>query len=346
VTEDGVTADGDRPAEGAAARGPAPASRHARPEVSVLIPVRNGMPHLSTQLAALARQTYRGPWEAVVSDNGSTDGSLRVIEAARAQLPLRLVDSRQATGRSGALAVAAGAARGRLLLFCDADDVVADDWVERMVAALERHPAVGGYLDEDALNPPSVRAWRPPATPGELPAPFGLLPAPIGANCGVWREAYEKVGGFDQGFRGAAAEETDLFWRLQLAGYRLGYAPAAVVAYRHRATLPSMLRQWRGYGRGRAHLAARYQALGLLPAESWRDAADTSGWLAVHLVDCVRGPVRRVNYLRTLAHVIGQVEGSREAGALHIRRNPRPGTVHRPPGVPGEMDTAAPGYAH
>ena len=113
-------------------------------------------------------------------------------------------------------------------------------------------------------------AWRPPATPGELPCPFGLLPAPIGANCGVRREAYEEVGGFDLSFRGAAAEETDLFWRLQLAGYPLGYAPDAVVAYRHRPGLRSFLRQWRGYGRGRAHLVARYQALGLLPAESWR----------------------------------------------------------------------------
>ena len=341
-----MTADGDRPTASAPARGPAPASRRAQPEVSVLIPVRNGMPHLGTQLAALARQTYRGPWEAIVSDNGSTDSSLRVIEAARGQLPVRIVHSREAAGRSGALAVAAGAARGRLLLFCDADDVVADDWVERMVAALQRHPAVGGHLDEEALNPPSVRAWRPPATPGELPAPFGLLPAPIGANCGVWREAYEKVGGFDQRFRGAAAEETDLFWRLQLAGYQLGYAPAAVVAYRHRPTMRAMLRQWRGYGRGRAHLAARYQALGLLPAESWRDAVSTSGWLGVHVVDLVRGPVRRVNYLRTLAHVLGQVEGSREAGALHIRRSPRPGTVRRPPSLPGEMDTATPDYAH
>ena len=159
-----------------------------------------------------------------------------------------------------------------------------------MKAALDRWPAVGGYLDEESLNPPAVLAWRPRATPGELPCPFGLLPAPIGANCGVWRDAYEAVGGFDLSFRGAAAEETDLFWRLQLAGYQLGYAPDAVVAYRHRPDLRSLLRQWRGYGRGRAHLVARYQELGLLPAESWQDAVRTSVWLAAHAVDCVRGP--------------------------------------------------------
>ena len=105
-----------------------------------------------------------------------------------------------------------------------------------------------------------------------------------------------------------------------------------------------MLRQWRGYGRGRAHLVARYQALGLLPAESWRDVLSTSGWLAVHVVDCVRGRARRANYLRILAHVTGQVKGSREAGVLHIRRgSPPPGTVRRPPGLAGDVVRAARG---
>lgn len=310
----------------------------------MLVPVRNGMPHLPAQLDALARQTYQGRWEIIFSDNGSTDDSIRAIRAAGAHVPLRIVDSREAVGRAGALAVAAGVARGQLLLFCDADDIVADDWVERMKAALDQWPSVGGYLDEESLNPPAVLTWRPRATPGELPCPFGLLPAPIGANCGVWRDAYETVGGFDLSFRGAAAEETDLFWRLQLAGYQLGYAPDAVVAYRHRPDLRSLLRQWRGYGRGRAHLVARYQELGLLPAESWQDAVRTSVWLAAHAVDCVRGPGRRASYLRILAHVVGQVEGSRESGVLHVRRgSPPPGTVLRPPGAADDVVRATAG---
>ena len=339
-----MTAEGD----GTAVRPGGNGARHAAgppgPGISVLVPVRNGMPHLTAQLEALSRQTYQGRWEIIVSDNGSTDDSVRAIRAARTRVPLRIVDSREAAGRAGALAVAARAASGQLLLFCDADDIVADDWVERMKVALGHWPAVGGYLDEESLNPPAVLAWRPRATPGELPCPFGLLPAPIGANCGVWRDAYEAVGGFDFSFRGAAAEETDLFWRLQLAGYQLGYAPDAVVAYRHRPDLRSFLRQWRGYGRGRAHLLARYQALGLLPAESWQDVVRTSLWLAAHSVNCVRGPARRAAYLRILAHVAGQVEGSRESGVLHIRRgSPPPGTVTRPPGTAGDVVRAAAG---
>ena len=87
------------------------------------------------------------------------------------------------------------------------------------------------------------------------------------------------------------------------------------MACRHRSDLGSMLRQWRKYGRGRARLVARYQALGLLPRETWRDAVATAGWLALHSVDCLRGQARRACYLRVLAHVVGQVQGSRGRSA-------------------------------
>jgi GT2 family glycosyltransferase len=288
-------------------------------DVSVVMPVRNGMPHLTVQLDALGRQTYHGRWEVIVSDNGSTDDSAEAVRAASGRVPLRVVDSREAPGAAGARAVGARAAQGRLLLFCDCDDVAADDWVERMVAALAEYPAVGGHIDDASLNADSVVAWRPRITPGGLPRPFGLLPYALAGNCGLRRDVYEQVGGFDPSFS-YAAEETDLFWRVQLAGYRLGYAPDAVVSCRHRPDVRSMLRQWRSYGRGRARLVARYQSLGLLPAESWRDAVATLAWLTVHAVDCVRGQARRTCYLRVLAHVVGQVQGSRDVGVLHIRR--------------------------
>lgn len=289
-------------------------------DVSILIPVRNGMPHFVDQLAALGRQTYSRSWEVVVSDNGSTDGSVEAAKAFADRMPLRLVDSREALGRGGALAVSARAARGRMLLFCDSDDIVADDWVERMATALDLYPAAGGHIEEMSLNPQPLRSWRPALTPGALPRPFGLLPTPCGANCGLLRQVYEEVGGFDPFFSGAA-EETDLFWRVQLAGYQLAYVADATVAYRHRPDLRSLLRQWRGYGRGRARLVARYQALGLLSAESWRDVIGTAAWLALHAVDCLRGPTRRVCYLRVLAHIVGQVQGSLEVGVLHVSRS-------------------------
>jgi GT2 family glycosyltransferase len=288
-------------------------------DVSVVMAVYNGLPYLPEQLSALNRQTYTGQWELIISDNGSTDGSVAAAQAMADVLPLRIVDSSARPNWDGALSIGIEVAKGRLLLFCDQDDIVADNWIQAMAEALEKYPAVGGHMDEDSLNPESVQGWRPAATPGGLPRPFGLLSSPIGANCGLRRDVYDEVGGFDVTFHSPAAAETDLFWRVQLAGHELGYVPEAVVAYRHRPDLRSLLRQWRQYGRGRAHLVARYQSQGLCDTESWRDVVTTGAWALLHSVDCLRGKVRRVRYLRMVAHIAGQVQGSREAGVLHVR---------------------------
>ncbi len=55
--------------------------------------------------------------------------------------------------------------------------------------------------------------------------------------------------------------------------------------------------------------------------------------LATHTVDCVRGRARRACYLRVLAHVVGQVQGSRDVGVLHIRREDSPRGARILPGV-------------
>jgi len=290
-------------------------------DVSVIIPVRNGMPYLPEQLAALARQTYRGRWEVIISDNGSVDESLDAVRAASDSIPLRIVDSRGAPGAAGARVAAAKVARGQLLLFCDADDVIADDWVEQMSKALDQYAAVGGHIDDASLNSEAVQSWRPPSTPGQLQRPFGLMSFAGAGNCGFRRAVYDQAGGFDV-HAGDAAAEIELCWQVQLDGYELAYVPTAVVAYRHVADLRSLMRQHRNYGKAQPHVVARYQSLGLLPPGSWRDAAATLAWFAVHAINLVRGTWRRGDYLRMLAFVVGQVQGSIENRVLYVTIKP------------------------
>ena len=60
-----------------------------RPAVrlSVVVPCYQAARTLPALLDSLARQTYRGPWEVVLADNGSTDGGRAVAEAYRARPP-------------------------------------------------------------------------------------------------------------------------------------------------------------------------------------------------------------------------------------------------------------------
>src|SRR5205823_92310 len=67
--------------------------------ISVVVPVRNCAPYIGEQMAALANQTYTGPWEVLVVDNGCTDRSMKVVEGWRDMLPrLEIVDASKRRG--------------------------------------------------------------------------------------------------------------------------------------------------------------------------------------------------------------------------------------------------------
>ena len=249
--------------------------------VSVVIPCRNGESTLGAQLDALRAQTYRGSYEVIVADNGSSDASRSVAEAAG----VRVVDASGRRGTNRARNVGAAAANGDLLLNCDADDVVSATWIEAMVEALASFDLVGGALDLERLN--TVRAPRGKHRTQE--PIFGLYPAATGANFGIRTEILRALGGWDESFAGGP-DEVELCWRAQLAGYRFGYAPHAVVHYRLRQTtrelvrqtyrnasfLPLLFRRFRPPKRHeRAAKAARYA---LFVASAWPAALVSGRW--------------------------------------------------------------------
>jgi glycosyltransferase involved in cell wall biosynthesis len=140
--------------------------RPAEPLISVIVPVRNGLPWLEDQLEALVAQQCRQAWEVIVADNVSTDLSVSVVQGfADLGHPVRFVD-----------ASAVRAASGELLAFCDADDIVQPGWLAACVEALKNADLAGGVFDSWSLNglqAPSPRVFAlPPAM-----RQFGFLQA-------------------------------------------------------------------------------------------------------------------------------------------------------------------------
>ncbi len=224
----------------------------SRPRVSVVMPFAGDRAAAQVAAAALqALDTLPGD-ELIVSDNsGVVPASLGIeVVAARAE-------------RSPAHARNAGAehARGEWILFLDADcrgpRTLLDDYFAEPVAddigalagevrstqggetLVQRYGAARGFLSQRA----------------HLQHPF--RPRAVAANLMVRRTAFEQVGGFLEGLR--AAEDTDLSWRIQEAGWRLELRPEAWVEHSYRTTLADLRRQWRGYAAGRAWLARRYE---------------------------------------------------------------------------------------
>src|SRR4051794_37804689 len=119
------------------------------PDISIVIAARDREETIPKTIESLLAQDHES-WEAIVVDDGSTDGTAALV-ARQAERDPRFRLERQAnTGVSGARNVGIGSARAPWLMFLDADDWIAPDALERLVAATQRHPApdaaYGGYV--------------------------------------------------------------------------------------------------------------------------------------------------------------------------------------------------------
>lgn len=200
--------------------------------------VLNGAPWIGQQLDALARQRgWSEPWEVVVADNGSTDGTQDLVRSRTASfpVPLRLVDASERPGVSHARNVGASAASGAALAFCDCDDVVSDGWVAGAAAALSGSACVVGFNRE--LTSPLDPA-------GPLLNPQGLVGRGIhGCNFGVRRDAYFAVGGFDEGLPPYGCDDSEFSLRLLQDGYQIVPAPGMDLFFRPTVGLRRTLRK-------------------------------------------------------------------------------------------------------
>ncbi|GAB4369346.1 MAG: hypothetical protein Kow0062_03180 [Acidobacteriota bacterium] len=250
---------------------------------------------LRRTLETLAAQRVDAPWEVLVVDNGSRDGTGAMVRqlAAAFPVPLRCVDE-PVRGLAVARNTALDAARGAALVFLDDDVDLAPGCLAEHARALGRGDVVltAGRI-VPRLPPDAPAFWEAilaeevggPTSRydfGDAPreiVPGGPIPTPFGANMGVVREAARAAGGFrtDLGWgRGVVpGEETALFDRLLAAGGRGLYLPGAVVEHRiesRRTSLAYYARWYRGFGRSTIRLEGwpRGRRIRNAPRELWR----------------------------------------------------------------------------
>lgn len=142
--------------------------------MTVLTAARDAERWIGEALGSVAAQRL-DDLEAIVVDDGSTDGTAeRVRQAARRDPRIRLLRLGSSRGQAGALNEGLAEARGRYLALLDADDVALPDRLGRQVAFLQEEPGcvlVGGaaetFCDRRGLD---GAAWRYPASDDDLRA--------------------------------------------------------------------------------------------------------------------------------------------------------------------------------
>ena len=223
------------------------------PASTIVVPSYGRPEALRACLAALAAQDDPDR-EVVVVDDGSPEPLASVCEAFEGVRCIRQENAGPARARNRG----AREAEGDFLAFTDDDCRPRPDWLSALRRAWdgEERRMVGGRVVNGLPGNPYASASQAlcdylydyyGAAEGE--APFFTT-----NNCGVSREGFHRLGGFDETFPLAAAEDRDLGMRWRDEGGSLAYAPDAVVDHHHALTLRRFLRQHANYGRGARHL--------------------------------------------------------------------------------------------
>ncbi len=203
------------------------------PKISIVTPCHNAERYVGALLESVRRQTFRD-WEQIVVDDGSSDGSVPIVERfASEDSRVRVVRQAQGgVGRARNAGYTAGALDSRYVYFLDADDRIEPDMLETMVGYLDAHEKVGlAYCDYRCMDEHDVEVPKEHA-PRYRPSRFGvrcipdiepLTPivsiycwAPVMESVSVLRRSvFDQTGGWDATL-GQPGEGVDLFLRVAL----------------------------------------------------------------------------------------------------------------------------------
>jgi GT2 family glycosyltransferase len=317
-------------------------------QVSVIVLNYNGRSWLGPCLDALDAQAGAPPFEVVLVDNASTDGSPALV--ADRYPRVRLVECERNLGFAAGNNTGARVASGSLLVFLNNDTIVSRDWLSSLYRASVSRPDVGlftsrlVFLDRpdivDSAGDGYLRAGGAYKHGHGLPAEQFEQSGEVFGACGaafmIRRELFERLGGFDERFF-MVYEDVDLSYRARLAGHRCWYVAEAVVRHAGSGTLGTLSHAAVYYGQRNlewtwmkntplllllrtlpAH--AVYSAAGVVQyVRTGRGGAAVSGKIAALLaVPRLIGQRRRIQRARLIRPAA--VEGVMQKGWLGLKR--------------------------
>jgi GT2 family glycosyltransferase len=270
----------------ASAAGAPAAARRSRGLTTIVIPCWNGLADTRVCLEAVLKRT-RIPFEVIVVDNGSTDGTARYVRSLRDRR-IRLIVHETNLGFARAINRGLAAARGAYAVWLNNDCVVTEGWLERLQRALERAPWIG------AVGPMTDGANGLQRVAGPSPAARDL--ARFAAACSLaydgrmtWAhrlvgfcvlhrtELLRRIGFLDERFGLGCYEDFDWSLRARQAGYELYVAEDVFVAHRgHASFIENRVEHGELMRRNRALFVEKWCRQGLEFLDELEDTLETA----------------------------------------------------------------------
>lgn len=194
------------------------------PSISVVLPTC-GRPHLLERcLDSLLAQRFDNGYEILVIDDGPSEATRQLVQRYGDATPApRYLQTTEVKGPAAARNLGWRAARADLIAFIDDDTIADPHWLAHGRAALlPSLAAVWGQICMPIPDDP---------TDYECDAARLSDAGFVTANCFVRRDALYEVGGFDERFRLAWREDSDLHFRLSTRFGPPAYAARAIVIH-------------------------------------------------------------------------------------------------------------------
>lgn len=185
------------------------------PEFTIIMPCFNATKTLNESIGSLLSQTVRD-WELICIDDGSTDETPRLLKGWEDADPRIKMLRNQGEGPSAARNMGAHHATGKILCFCDADDL----WVPTKLETLHREfkvERVDGIFGRVAFFRQRGKADAHSTVPNarlSVPLLMGENPVCTTSNISIRRKTFLQSGGFDTDM----VHNEDLEWLIRLIG--------------------------------------------------------------------------------------------------------------------------------
>lgn len=200
------------------------------PQVSIIIPAYNGERYIVQAIESVLNQTY-GNYEIIVVDDGSTDGTPRVLAPYFKRIRYITQENQGvATARNRGIQEA----KGEIIAFLDQDDYFLPDKLDAQVAVFLSRPSLGmvhsGWRTVDHQGKPIVDV-QPWVKIPQLNLESWILHKPIFPGAWMVRKQWlERAGGFDPQYH--LTPDLDLALRLALMGCESAWLEQVTVCYR------------------------------------------------------------------------------------------------------------------
>lgn len=213
---------------------------------SIVIATYNGGRTLRQCLESIQKLRYPN-FETIVVDDGSTDDTAQILR----DFDWVKVVSQKNHGLSAARNAGIKAASGDIIAFTDSDCIVDEDWLYFVALFLvdnSQMAGVGGPNITPCENTLTHRAiGQAPGHATHVLITHKEAEHVPGCNMAFWKSALQAIGGFNPIYH-KAGDDVDVIWRLQDAGYTVGFSTAAFVWHHRRPTVSGYIKQQAGYG--------------------------------------------------------------------------------------------------